>query len=210
MKHGLSLASVIALLLVSTFGQADTMEERLRAQLRSTAQQLQQVQSQQAQMTAAKAAADAERDALKRELAALSAREKTQRSRAEKRESEQQALYAQAEAQVNDSRQQAAKLAAALQTLQQQANTLQSDGVTLKESLKERETQLAQCTVKNAQMYRAGRELLSAYEAFGKGDLLAIRQPFAGKARVEFDEHAQALGDRLYQSQVQAATVSNK
>ena len=42
---------------------AESMEERLRAQLRSTTQQLQQLQSEQAQVNAAKAAAEAQRDA---------------------------------------------------------------------------------------------------------------------------------------------------
>lgn len=48
--------------------QAESMEERLRAQLRSTTQQLQQLQSEQAQVNAAKAAAEAQRDAAQKEL----------------------------------------------------------------------------------------------------------------------------------------------
>ena len=44
----------------------------------------------------------------------------------------------------------------------------------------------------------AGKEILAAYEQFSTGDLLKIRQPLAGSARVKVDEHAQALGDKLY------------
>ncbi|MRT33206.1 DNA repair protein, partial [Xylella fastidiosa subsp. multiplex] len=43
----------------------------MRAQLRSTTQQLQQLQSEQAQVNAAKAAAEAQRDAAQKELVGL-------------------------------------------------------------------------------------------------------------------------------------------
>ncbi len=71
----------------------------------------------------------------------------------------------------------------------------------LETALKASEGLLTMCESKNADMYAAGKELLAAYESFGTGDMLKIRQPFAGKARVLFDEQAQAYGDKLYDAQ---------
>lgn len=206
MKHRVISACMLVLLMMPVLVRAESMEERLRTQLRSTTQQLQQVQSQQAQLTAAKNAAEAERDRLKSELSTLQSEAKSQRARAEKLENEKESVQQQAVEQVNSSREQAAKVQTALRLMENQSTALQGQTVSLKSQLSERNQQYQQCVTKNQQMYRAGRELLSAYEAFGSGDLLAIRQPFSGQARVEFDERAQDFGDRLYQSQAAAET----
>lgn len=61
-------------------------------------------------------------------------------------------------------------------------------------------------------MYEAGKEILNAYERISTGDILALKQPFAGKARVKFEEQAQAYGDKLSDAQVprsQAPATSN-
>ncbi|MNW17490.1 hypothetical protein D3C71_2166960 [compost metagenome] len=50
-------------------------------------------------------------------------------------------------------------------------------------------------------MYQAGKDILNAYERISTGDILALKQPFAGKARVQFEEQAQAYGDKLYDAQ---------
>ncbi|MDI7110769.1 DNA repair protein, partial [Pseudomonas aeruginosa] len=52
---------------------ADSLEERLRTQLRSTTQQLQALQTEQAQATAAKAALESQRDAALAQVKQLSA-----------------------------------------------------------------------------------------------------------------------------------------
>src|SRR6478735_8528603 len=69
--RGRRLAAAVALcaagLSIGSAAQAESMEERLRAQLRSTTQQLQQLQSEQAQINAAKTAAETQRDAAQKE-----------------------------------------------------------------------------------------------------------------------------------------------
>lgn len=181
-------------------GQAQNMEERLRTQLRSTTQQLQQVQSERAQLEAAKRTAEAERDAADKALVAARAEIESLRARSARLEDGHQ----EAQAQVASSRAQIAKAQSAYETLHAQATAVQSEASTLKATLAERDDQYRQCLAKNEEMYQAGRELLTAYEAFGTGDLLSVRQPFSGRARVLFDEQAQAYGDRLYRSQVKA------
>lgn len=203
MKYAVNCAVLLALAMPA-ISHSQSMEERLRTQLRSTAQQLQQVQSQQAQLNAAKAAAESERDAAQRELTALRKEVETLRARASKLEGDQESVRRQAQAQVASSRQQAAQVQTAYQTLERQASTLHSEATSLKAQLETRNSEYLACVGKNQEMYQAGRELLSAYEAFGTGDLLAVRQPFSGRARVLFDEKAQEFGDRLYRSQVEA------
>lgn len=48
--------------------------------------------------------------------------------------------------------------------------------------------------------------MLAAYEKVDIADVMKMRQPFAGSARVRFEELAQAYGDRLYESQFDAPT----
>lgn len=190
------------LMLLPVAGQAQSAEERLRAQLRATTQQLQDAQNQYAQAAAAKAAAEAARDTAQQQLAAARGEAEGLRKRATRLEGDQERIRRQQHEQL--ARQQEHQ--AANQALQQQSAALQTEFTALKARLDTRDGEYQSCVAKNREMYQAGRELLSAYEAFGAGSLLAVRQPFAGRARVLFDDTAQAFGDRLYQSQVGAAS----
>ncbi|UTH74483.1 hypothetical protein [Chromobacterium sp. IIBBL 290-4] len=194
------------MLALPSASQAQSAEERLRAQLRATAQQLQDLQGQQAQQSAEKAAAQAERDAAKQELATLRPQLDALRKRAERLESDQGAVRRQAQAQAVAIRETAQKAQEDHQSLTRQAALAQKEAETLKARLDERDGAYQACAAKNRDMYQAGRELLSAYEAFGTADLLALRQPFSGSARVLFDEKTQSFGDRLYQSQLGAGS----
>lgn len=179
--------------------QQASMEDRLRTQLRSTTQQLQQLQSQQAQLNAAKVAAETERDALRKEIEQLQASLGKAQGQAKALAEEQDAVQAAARSEVASARAQAGKVRSAYDELQQQAAMVEGQRASLAATLTQRDAQLAQCTAKNETLYTAGKEILAAYESFSTGDLLKIRQPFAGAARVHFDEHAQSLGDKLYE-----------
>jgi len=74
----------------------------------------------------------------------------------------------------------------------------------LQAQLAERDTQVQQCSVKNQQMYGVAKQILSAYENIDVAEVMKIRQPFAGSARVKFDELAQGFGDELYKTQFDA------
>ncbi|CAB3647256.1 DNA repair protein [Achromobacter pestifer] len=208
MKQPVSAAAlwIAALMLIAPGVHAQSIEDRLRTELRSTTGKLQQIQSQQAQLTAAKATAEAERDAANKELATLRAQADSLRKRVDRLEGDQETVKRQAQAQVASSREQATKVQSAFQTLEGQARALQSEAATLKTQLTQRDGEYQVCLAKNQEMYSAGRELLTAYESVGTGDLFAVRQPFSGRARVLFDEKAQEFGDRLYKSQVGAGT----
>ena len=93
--RGRRLAAMAALcaagLTLGGAAQAESMEEKLRAQLRSTTQQLQQMQSEQAQVNAAKAAAERSARAQK-ELEALRGQLARAQGQAEKLSQQQSAV----------------------------------------------------------------------------------------------------------------------
>ncbi|MNY16222.1 hypothetical protein D3C86_1494770 [compost metagenome] len=48
------------------------------------------------------------------------------------------------------------------------------------------------------------KDILTAYEKIDVAEVMKIRQPFAGTARVKFEELAQGFGDELYKTQFDA------
>ena len=203
--RGRRLAAAVALcaagLSLSGGAQAETMEERLRAQLRSTTQQLQQLQSEQAQINAAKAATQAQLDAAQKELESLRAQLTKSRGQAEKLAAQQDAMTESAQAQVAASHAQLGKFKGAYDELLTLARTKETERVALVRNLAQRDEEVKVCLAKNREMYQAGKDILNAYERISTGDILALKQPFAGKARVQFEEQAQAYGDKLYDAQ---------
>jgi len=195
---GLALAAVLG---APVTAQAQSMEERLRTELRSVTQQLQQLQSERAQLNAAKSTAEAQRDAAQKEIEQLRGQGKQLQQKLEAAQTEAGKLDQVREAareQVAASQAHAAQVRGAYDELLGMARASEARRNSLETALKASEGLLTMCESKNADMYAAGKELLAAYESFGTGDMLKIRQPFAGKARVLFDEQAQAYGDKLY------------
>lgn len=198
---GLALAAVLG---APVTAQAQSMEERLRTELRSVTQQLQQLQSERAQLNAAKSTAEAQRDAAQKEIEQLRGQSKQLQQKLEAAQTEAGKLDQVREAareQVAASQAHAAQVRGAYDELLGMARASEARRNSLETALKASEGLLTMCESKNADMYAAGKELLAAYESFGTGDMLKIRQPFAGKARVLFDEQAQAYGDKLYDAQ---------
>jgi chromosome segregation ATPase len=191
-------------LLIATGAHAEGMEERLRTQLRSTTQQLQALQSQQAQASAAQLAAQNEAKAAQAQIKQLSAELAKAKGVAEQLAGQQQSLHSQAQAQVAASAEQTGKFKKAYDELLVMARAKEAERSKLQAQLTERDTQVQQCSVKNQQMYGVAKQILTAYENIDVAEVMKIRQPFAGSARVKFDELAQGLGDELYKTQFDA------
>ncbi|WP_194792020.1 DNA repair protein [Pseudomonas sp. UFMG81] len=192
-------------LCLASSATAQTLEERLRAQLRSTAQQLQALQSEQAQATAARLGAEQQRDAALAQVKQLSAELARSRGQAEQLAGQQQALHSQAQALVASSNEQLGKYKQAYDELLVMARAKESERATLAGQLQARDGEVQQCAQKNQQMYGVAKEILQAYEKVDLADVMNMRQPFAGSARVKFEEMAQTFGDQLYQTQFDAA-----
>ena len=183
---------------------AEGMEERLRTQLRSTTQQLQALQSQQAQASAAQLATQNEAKAAQAQIKQLTAELAKAKGVAEQLAGQQQNLHNQAQAQVAASSEQVGKFKKAYDELLVMARAKEAERSKLQTQLAERDTQVQQCSVKNQQMYGVAKQILSAYENIDVAEVMKIRQPFAGSARVKFDELAQGFGDELYKTQFDA------
>ena len=191
-------------MLIATGASAEGMEERLRTQLRSTTQQLQTLQSQQAQTSAAQLAAQNEAKAAQAQIKQLTAELAKAKGLAEQLAGQQQALHSQAQAQVAASNEQTGKFKKAYDELLVMARAKEAERSKLQAQLTERDTQVQQCSVKNQQMYGVAKQILTAYENIDVAEVMKIRQPFAGSARVKFDELAQGFGDELYKTQFDA------
>lgn len=193
-------------LLLPALGQAQeqSMEERLRTQLRMTTQQLQQLQSEQAQMQAASINAEAQRDAALANVKQLEAQLQKARGQSETLQKQKETV----QAQVRESRQQTGEVQQAYDELVMVARNTEAERVALQASLNERDTELASCTVKNQQLFEVGKEMLASLEEVSTGKILQLRQPFAASGRVKFEEMAQIHGDKLYGGRVDARNAS--
>jgi len=197
---------VSPLLIGSAHGEG--LEERLRTQLRSTTAQLQTLQSEQAQASVARQTAENRAKEAEAQVKRLTAELAKAQGLAEQLAGRQERLQSQAQAQVAASHEQIGKFKKAYDELLVMARGKETERARLEARLHERDTQVQQCSVKNQQMYDVAKELLHAYETINVTDVMKIRQPFAGKARVRFEELAQGFGDDLYKNRFDAPQAS--
>ena len=159
----------------------------MRDQLRSTLNELHELQDQQASLQAAKAAAEQERDALKVQLA------KAQAQAAHPGE------IAAAKAQAQSLESEVTKYKQAADEASGTAQTAQADRDKLQTTLADAQKQLGRCEEKNTKLLKVGNEILDAYQQFDVGDAIGANEPFIGIKRVELENTAQDFDDRLHQ-----------
>lgn len=197
------LAGVL-LLLAAGAAHAQSIDDKLRSQLRSTVQELRQLQDNQAQLQADKAAAEKQRDDALAQLKAAQAQLAAARGDTGAEAAAKRALAAERAAREQDARS-LAKYKASYDDLLAVSRTRDAQHVQAQQDLAARDTQLKTCEAHNAALYRVGHEILDAYEHVGIGTFFASRQPFAQSARVRYDELAQRYGDALYAGKYDAA-----
>ncbi|KVE15071.1 hypothetical protein WI92_10625 [Burkholderia vietnamiensis] len=192
------------LLLAAGAAHAQSIDDKLRSQLRSTVQELRQLQDNQAQLQADKAAAEKQRDDALAQLKAAQAQLAAARGDTGAEAAAKRALAAERAAREQDARS-LAKYKASYDDLLAVSRTRDAQHVQAQQDLAARDTQLKTCEAHNAALYRVGHEILDAYEHVGIGTFFASRQPFAQSARVRYDELAQSYGDALYAGKYDAA-----
>lgn len=225
-EHAVSRKIFPALLLASLAAMAGTthaqqppggqsMEERLRAQLRATTTQLQQVQNELAALKAGQqpaaaqaASAKPELDVLKKELSQTQAQLAAERQAREAASAGSQQLRQQAQAASDKATAQVAQYRNAYDELLKMARTSEAERQRLATEAATHRTAITQCEAKNAQLYAVGQEILGAYETMDVGTVLASRQPFAAQSRVKYEQIAQQYGDRLYESKFDVRAVA--
>jgi len=173
----------MASVLMTLPAAAQSMEDKLREELRATVTQLRQLQDDQAALQAQKVATEQERDALKAQLAAATA----QLAHMPRSSGISPALGAEL-AKYKDAYTQAVGNA---QQAQNSRDKLQAD-------LASAQYSLSVCETRNTQLVDVGNEILASYESFDLGDALGANEPFIAIKRVELENLAQDFGDRLY------------
>lgn len=189
------LAAAIVVMLASGAAQAQnqSMEERLRAQLRITTTQLQQAQNELAAFKGGAAAPStpADIEKVKKDLNNSQAAERKAREQLSGVKQQNQAALDKANAQI-------AQYRSAYDELLKLARASEAERQRLAMDTSTQAKAVSQCEAKNAQLYAVGQEILQAYETVDMGTVMAARQPFAAQSRVKLDQIAQQYGDKLY------------
>lgn len=189
------LAAAIVVMLASGAVQAQnqSMEERLRAQLRITTTQLQQAQNELAAFKGGAAAPStpADIEKVKKDLSNSQAAERKAREQLSGVKQQNQAALDKANAQI-------AQYRSAYDELLKLARASEAERQRLAMDSSWQTKAVSQCEAKNAQLYAVGQEILHAYETVDMGTVMAARQPFAAQSRVKLDQIAQQYGDKLY------------
>lgn len=213
-------ATLLASLAIGVVGtvraQGQSMEERLRAQLRTVTSQLQQAQNELAQIkaggagagVAARPAAAPDAEALRADLAQSRSQLARERELRTRRDAEFAAAQLQAKEAVEKAGAQVAQFRGAYDELLKMARASEAERLRLGQENTLHTTAIAQCEAKNQQLYAVGTEVLEAYEKVDMSAVMSARQPFAAQARVKFEQIAQQYGDRLYQSKFDVRAVS--
>lgn len=197
--------------------QGQSMEERLRAQLRITTAQLQQAQNELAARkaggpaapAAAPAAAPTDQvEALRKDLARARAELSAERSARAQASDNAAQLRTQAQALNEKAAGQVAQYREAYDGLLKMARAADAERQRLAAEATLQATALGQCEAKNLQLYAMGQEILRAYETVDLGNVFASRQPFAAQSRVKFEQIAQQYGDKLYEGRFDARSVA--
>jgi colicin import membrane protein len=197
---------------------AQSMEERLRAQLRITTSQLQQAQNELAALKAGKPVAAApgaaapapaaEVEALRKDLARAQSQLAGERQAREQASAGVEQIRQQAQAAAEKSGGQIAQFRSAYEELLRTARASEAERQRLLAETGTQRTALTQCEAKNTQLYAVGQEVLRAYETMDMGSVFAARQPFAAQSRVKFEQIAQQYGDKLYEGRFDARAVN--
>ncbi|MFM0644647.1 hypothetical protein PQR14_09965 [Paraburkholderia bryophila] len=207
-RYGLIAAALAgAFMFVGGSANAQSMEDKLRTQLRSTVQTLRQLQDNQAQLQADKTAAEQQRDAAQAQLKDAQAQLAAASGKSSGEAAAERALSVEKSSHAQDA-QQLAKYKSSYEDLLTVSRARDAQRAQLQNDAKLRDTRLQMCQAKNADLYRVGHDILDAYEHVGFGSFFASRQPFAQGSRVKYDEIEQRYGDALYSGKYDPAARS--
>ena len=176
---------------------AQSIEDKLRSQLRSTTEQLRTLQDSQAQEQADKTQAEQQRDQALAGLKQAQANLAAAQGKSSAEIGAQRALAAEKAGRAQDE-QQLAKYKSAYEDLLAQSHARDTEHMQTQTALKLSQSQMQMCVAKNVQLYQVGQQVLSAYEHVGLGTVLESREPFAQSTRVKYEQIVQDYGDQLY------------
>jgi len=201
----LALAPALGLVLAAgPAAHAQTLEDRLRAQLVSVTAELRALQAK----TAAQPGGDQDAG-LKAKLAAAEAEVRALRKRPRAAAPAEPAapLKAQLQAVAQARAESDAALAAlrdANARLTAEAGQRGADDQRLKAEALQETQALGQCQARNAQAIQVAKYILAAYRQVSIADVLARKEPVAGIGRVRIEQLEQRFGDDIHHSRLDA------
>jgi len=198
-KRLLTVVSVVGAALLCTAGtaSAQSIEDRLRTQLRQTALDLRQAQDAQAQLQADKTAAEQQRDKALADLKQAQAELAASKGKSGAQAAAEHSLAAEKAGRAQDD-QQLAKYKSGYEDLLTLSRSRDAERTQLQAAVKGQQTKLETCEAKNVKLYQVGHDILDAYEHVDLGTFAKSREPFAQSTRVRYDMIAQDYGDKLY------------
>jgi len=186
---------------------AQSIEDKLRTQLRSTTEQLRSLQDTQSQLQADKTTAEQQRDKALADLKQSQADVVAAKGKSGAEVAAERSLAAEKSSHAQDT-QQLAKYKSAYEELLALSRSRDAERTQAQTEVKARDAQLQNCEAKNAQLYQVGHDILDAYEHVGLGTFLRSREPVAQGARVKYDQIAQDYGDKLYNGKFDPRAIS--
>ncbi len=203
-KHLLITAALICVS-GNAWAQADSLENRMREQLRSTVSQLRDLQASQATLQAARDSAEKERDALKAKAGkgsvdngvVLSMKKEIARLREENARLSASASAAKAEATTATAMATRAT-ADAEKTSRQEMERLKTEATRATAALTDAKTAVDACTTKNQNLIKISNDILESSQHIGIGSILWRKEKLLGLRRVQLENAAQATGDKIY------------
>jgi colicin import membrane protein len=205
----LAALCLAALSLAAGGAQAQSLDEKLRAQLRTVMGQLRELQNSQATLEAEKAAAEQESAALKAKLAhGGGARPAASASLAPQAELDRQRAEI---ARLTEANQQAqaeiAKYKDAYTHVVETAQQTHGERDRFAQEASGATQALAACETKNIQLVKIGRDVLNAYAKVKVTDAIARGEPLLGLKRVKMERLAQEYGDKVYEAKFDPRAV---
>ncbi|OAM90177.1 phage major capsid protein [Termitidicoccus mucosus] len=201
----LQMLLVIAPVCAFAQQQDNTMELRLREALRSTTLQLRAAESERAELQVRQEETAQERDALKKQVSALS--KQGERDRAEAAAQieglkglvvTQEEKAAQLASELKKWREAAEQSAELAQARERARDALEIRVAELERTVADRER-------KNVELVKVAREILDRLEKFGLGDAIKAREPFIGAKRVQIQNLVQDYQDKILDQKYTAA-----
>ncbi|AHF92544.1 hypothetical protein OPIT5_22220 [Opitutaceae bacterium TAV5] len=197
-----------ALAPVCAFAQAqpdNTMELRLREALRNTTLQLRAAQSESAALQVTQAELEKERDALKKQVAALIRQGEKDRAAAEKEIADLKAIVVTQEEKVGQLSADLAKWKESSEKASLLAREKEQARAALEIRVAQLERTVADREARNVALVKVGNEILDRLEKFGLGDAIKAREPFIGAKRVEIQNLVQDYSDKVMDQKYQSA-----
>lgn len=177
--------------------QGNTVEERLRGQLRSTMLQLRDAQNQVATLQSAQAEYEKEKKALSDRVDDLTKQGAADKDAATKtiadlnaKVTDQNAAIAQYKDALEKWKEAYNKAVEVANTKESQRAKFESQAIVLQRRVEDDES-------KNLALYKLGKEVLDRYEKFGLGTAITAREPFVGITKVKLENLVQDYSDKL-------------